>query len=129
MKINLKRICSFVLALVIVLSALPGFVLTAKAAGTTLQTIDGLGATYTTPPKGKAEWSADGTTIVGKATGHNVGIIPRSAKTTLTFTNNSGSKATLKFHYKLKTVALWKGILVELKVTIMRSSMRDRVFI
>ena len=109
MKINLKRICSFVLALVIVLSALPGFVLTAKAAGTTLQTIDGLGATYTTPPKGKAEWSADGTTIVGKATGHNVGIIPRSAKTTLTFTNNSGSKATLKFHYKLKNGGSLEG--------------------
>ena len=59
MKINLKRIGSFVLALVIALSALPGFVLTAKAADTTtLQTIDGLGATYTTPSKGKAEWSA-----------------------------------------------------------------------
>ena len=109
MKINLKRIGSFVLALVIALSALPGFVLTAKAAGTTLQTIDGLGATYTTPSKGKAEWSANGTTIVGKATGHNVKIIPISDKTTLTFTNNSGSKATLKFHYELENDDLENG--------------------
>ena len=102
MKINLKRIGSFVLALVIALSALPGFVLTAKAEDTTLQTIDGLGATYTTPTKGKAEWSANGTTIVGKATGYKNKIISSQAKTTLTLTNNSGSKATLKFHYELK---------------------------
>ena len=80
MKINLKRIGSFVLALVIALSALPGFVLTAKAAGTTLQTIDGLGATYTTPSNGKAEWSANGTFIFGKATGYNYRKIQKKNK-------------------------------------------------
>ena len=114
MKINLKRICSFVLALVIVLSALPGFVLTAKAASETLQTIDGLGATYTTPSNGKAEWSANGTTIVGKATGYKaMNKFPRIAKTTLTLTNNSGSKATLKFHYELKSDGSLSGAISE----------------
>ena len=103
MKPKLKRFCALLITLTMVLTMIPGSAVTAYAAETTLNTINGLTASWTdaSNANGSASWSASGTSITGTATGYSGKVIKYSVKTKLILTNRSGSEATLSFAYTL----------------------------
>ena len=103
MRNGIKRLLSMTLALVMIISMVPGFATQAHAAGALSGlTVSGLGVSYTdaSDSKGAAVWSASGTSITGKATGYKK-FFSLSITTKLTLTNNLTSEATLKFSYTL----------------------------
>ena len=100
MKQVFKRFLSLALAMLMVLTLLPGMTTTAWAA--TSGTVAGLaddniGLSF----KGDADnaWSAGGTEITGTVTGYKPVLFSKARESTLTITNNKDKPATLSFDY------------------------------
>ena len=103
MKSTLKRFLSLVLCMCMVMALLPNVTMTAFAA--TSGTVTGLadeniGLSFT----GDADdaWSANGTSIIGAATGTGGTCGGTSYKSTLTITNKKSTTATLSFDYSIE---------------------------
>ena len=103
MKSTLKRFLSLVLCMCMVMALLPNVTMTAFAA--TSGTVTGLadeniGLSFS----GDAEdaWSANGTSIIGAATGGDEFCGNTSHKSTLTITNKKSTTATLSFDYTIE---------------------------
>ena len=93
----LKRFLTFMLACLMVLTAMPVSGLKVQAAGTLSLDVEGLRAQYSK----KGTWSASGNIINGSVTGTAGGTCSSasSADDTLTLTNNKGMAALLSFDY------------------------------
>ena len=89
----LKRFVSFILVLVLVLSAVPAI----AYAATLTTSVDGLTATYD-----NGEWTASGSTLSGSAAGTAEATCSSASSTTSTLTlkNSSGSTAVISFNYE-----------------------------
>lgn len=103
MKFSLKRVLSFLLALVMVLGMAPSMAVTADAAsmsvsGNLTDTTIGLSAEKSSY-LGTYSWVASGNGITGSVTGNTIGSKYYSRNTTLTIKNNRTSEAKLSFGY------------------------------
>ena len=113
MKNALRRIAAILLTLTMMATMLPLISLTALADGTLTVSDPGIGLSWTGPSnsKGKASWSAGGTTITGTATGYlSMGIIGRTITTKLTIKNNYSDTRKLSFNYTLADGGSVSGI-------------------
>ena len=100
MKVNFKRVCSMMLALVMVLSMVPVF---ANAASLAL-TDTTIGAeTSTTGIGANGSWTvgSDGKSISGSVAGSKAFSYYLSASSTLTITNNKAAAALLSFDFSV----------------------------
>ncbi|MBQ4054390.1 MAG: hypothetical protein IJD17_01660, partial [Clostridia bacterium] len=104
MKRSFNRVLSFILTLLMLVSMIPAFALTATAAGTLTVSDPNIGLSWTdaSSSSGKASWSASGNTVTGNATGYTAAFIwGRTITTKLTITNNYSDDRTLVFDYIL----------------------------
>ena len=112
MKISMKRLGAFVLALVMVFGLIPVMNNAANAVDVTGLTDGTIGVSYTqgTNPSSAAGVTAptgNSLTIVGG--GKKVGANYMNNPTTVTITNNKASKATLSFDYEIAGVFVNTG--------------------
>ncbi|MBE6768072.1 MAG: hypothetical protein E7549_04080 [Ruminococcaceae bacterium] len=97
MKTVMRRLGATMLALVMLVSMLATFTITASAATALNVSVTGLSVTweYTNQSGGSATWSASGNTISGSAKGATL----KTNTSLVTMTNTLDSEATLKFDY------------------------------
>ena len=120
-KNKFQRVVAFIITLALVISFVPFSPISvtapveASAAGTLSTTVPGLSVSWGDPSNasGKAEWTASGNSITGKATGYTqkfIVSISKNITTKLTLTNNLGSEAVLKFNYTLSNGGSVSGV-------------------
>ncbi len=110
MKLRIKQFLSVCLTILMLVSLVPAFSLSASAAETLTTSVDGLSVTYevtATASGTSAEWLSNGDTIKGTATGGKL----QTSSSLLTFTNNLGSEAKLKFNFTVTNGGTLSGII------------------
>ena len=102
----LKRVLSFTLALLMVVSLLPSFALSADAATLNGLTVKDVGLSYTGAASGGVvSWTATDNQISGTVTGSTVnGSLYKKETTTLTITNNKTEAANLSFNFSVDII-------------------------
>ncbi|MBQ4565354.1 MAG: hypothetical protein IJA48_03300, partial [Oscillospiraceae bacterium] len=114
MKNGLKRLLSWLIALVLVVSLLPAALPVADAAGSLTVSDANIGLSWSdaSNSKGKASWSASGDNVTGTATGYTQYIVSKKTiTTTLTITNNHSDSRTLQFSFTLSGGGSVSGII------------------
>lgn len=113
MKSVKRRIGALMLAIAMIVTMLPVMSMTALAAGNLSVSDPNIGLSWTdaSSSSGKANWSANGTTITGTATGYKMlSILNRTITTKLTIKNNYSDTRTLSFSYSLSGGGSVSGI-------------------
>ena len=104
----LKRVLSLTLALLMVVSLLPSFALSADAATLSGLTDTSIGLEYTAAKyAGTVSWTAAGNQITGSVTGktNSKGTSYAMEESTLTITNNKNEAAILNFDFSISMLA------------------------